>query len=106
MSDTLKVPGNLYASSLPVPRRVNALAFAAATAESYTPTADTDFILISGTGGFYIRVGGTAAAPGDTTDGTASLYIPSAAQFVVEQGVAISIIPTAAAVITIAEYSK
>jgi hypothetical protein len=106
MAETLSVPSSIYGSSVPVPRRVNALTFAAATAESWTVPADTNFVIFSGTVPFYMRIGGTAAAPGDTTDGTASFYVGSVAQFKVEEGVAISIIPTGAGVVTIACYSR
>lgn len=106
MAETLNVPSKLYEAQVPVPRYVNARAFAAATAEDFTPGVDINFVIFSGTVPFYLKIGGTATVPTDTTDGSASFYIPSTAQFRVEEGVAISVLPTAAGIVTMACYSR
>ena len=106
MALTLEAPSKLLEAQVPVPRYVDARTFAATTAESWTVPAGVNFAIFSGTTGFYLRIGGTAAAPSDTSDGTASQYVPSSVQYIVEEGTVISIVPTAAGTVTIACYSR
>ena len=99
-----QVPSALLRDTLDIPKWVDSLSLAANTAESYTVPADIGYLIITGTNGFYLDVNGTAAVPGDVTDGTAAFYVPSAAEFVVSVGEVISVISTSATVVTFAGY--
>jgi hypothetical protein len=66
------------------------------------PRLVDNLVLITGTGGFWMRVGETAAVPGaDITDGTGSFYVPSGLEVNVEQGVALSFVRPAGTATTI-----
>lgn len=108
MAETLKAGREVINGSVHVPRLIDNIVLGADTAESYTVPADCNYVVISGTGGFWMRVGATAAVPSsDTTDGTGSFYVPSGIEAIVEQGVALSFIRPAgtATTISIGRYS-
>ena len=106
MADKMRCPSTLLLNSVTLPRYVDAFTLAANVAETYTVPSGIQFILISGDTGFYINTNGAAAVPADTTNGSASFYIPSAAQFVVEAGDSFSVMATAISHVTIAGYSR
>ena len=89
---------------LEVPQWIDAKALAAGVAETYTVPTDVTFVILSGTQPFYINVNGVAAVPGDTSDGTASLYVPSGAEFEINSGASLSIMSPAISVVTIGCY--
>ena len=102
----LRVPNAVLTQRLRLPDWVDAKSLAANTAESYTVPAGVGFIVMTGSAaGFYINGQGTASAPADTSDGTASFWIPSSAEFVVDTGDVISIMPLVTNTVTIACYS-
>lgn len=83
---------------------VNARSLAANVAEDSTVPEGAAKVLFSCTGNFYAKVGtGSAAVPGDVTNGTASELNPSA--WVVAPGEVISVIAPVACVITLAYYA-
>lgn len=109
MAQTLRVPSLLFSGTTPLPRYVDSRTLGVSTNETWTVPADVNFVLLSADGGFFVRVGtGNTAddTPGDLSDGTASLYIPSSAQFEVDEGVVLNFISTAARVITIGCFSR
>lgn len=109
MADTLNVPRELYRTSVLVPRLVDAMVLGAGTEESYTVPSNTEWVLISCDNPIFIRVGATAAAPTtEVADGTASFYIPSAAQFAVEAGTVLHMIRagSSSTIVTIGRYSS
>lgn len=107
MATTLRVPSALFSATTPVPRFVDTRTLGVSTNETWTVPSKVNFILLSADGGFFVRVGATADdTPGDLSDGTGSLYIPSSAQFEVEEGTVLNFISTAARVITIGCFSR
>ena len=62
----------------------------------------SDLISANETGNYYVKVNGTAAVPGDTTNGSASELNPMG--YKVNPGDVISVIAPAACVITMAYY--
>lgn len=80
---------------------VLARSLAASTAESFTvPTSPrARFVLFSANGDFYANFTGTAAIPGDVTDGTAAELNP-AMRFIPNDCTAISVIAPDATVVT------
>lgn len=108
MADTLKVPSQLDTVSVQIPLLVDAVHLNSGSEATWTVPSNTEWILLSGTGGFYVRNGATAAAPsGAVTDGTGSLYIPSSSQFKVNPGDVIHFVRSAASttIVTIGRYS-
>jgi hypothetical protein len=79
---------------------VNALSLAANVAETVTIPTGANIVRIAATADIYIKAGGTATVPGDTTDGTASELIKTsggAAEWRHLQGVSSLSVITAAA---------
>lgn len=98
----LDIPGGNMTYALRPATCVLARSLAASTAESITVPSGARFALFSATGDFYANYTTTATVPGDTaiTDATASELNP-AMRFI--SGVTtISVIATAAAVLTVA----
>lgn len=108
MPETNKAPSLLTSASVLVPLLVDAVYLNSGSEATWTVPAGTHFVLLTGTGGFYVRNGATAAAPsGAVTDGTGSLYVPSSAQFSVSPGEVLHFIRSAASttIITIGRFS-
>jgi len=80
--------------------------FTTNTAETYTVPDNAKYIVLSSTVDFYANANGTAVAPGDLADGTASELNPVG--FIVEGGESLSLVPAAAeaCIITISVYKK
>ena len=84
----------------------DAKALAANTAEAFTVPAGATVVRFSSATGFYANFTTTATVPGDTTDGSASAYIPAGEVERYINGVAaISVIWSANTVVT-ASYFK
>ena len=81
---------------------INALSLAAGVAESSTVPAGAGKVFFASTGNYYVKVNGTATVPGDTTDGSASELNPMG--YKVNPGDVISIIASAACIVTLAYY--
>ena len=81
---------------------INALSLAAGVAESSTVPAGAGKVLFGATGNYNVKVNGTATVPGDTTDGSASELNPMG--YKVNPGDVISIIASAACIVTLAYY--
>jgi hypothetical protein len=75
---------------------------AAGVARSVTVPSDAGKVFFSCTGNYYVNTRGTATVPGDIADGSSSEFNP--AGYIVSPGEVISIISSAACVITIAYY--
>jgi len=63
-----------FRETLPFPELVDGVSLGTTGAESYTVPSGCNFVELRGNLGYYVRVGGTAAAVTDITDGTASVY--------------------------------
>lgn len=100
----LSATSNRVRGALPFPRYIDALSFAAATAESWTVPSEVGYVVISSTVPFYFNFDATATVPADTADGSASGYVAQAVEGIVESGKTISILPTGAGVVTIFCY--
>lgn len=88
--------------ALPFSSYANAVSLAASTAETITaPAWGTRVLFSSNCANFFVKTGGTATVPGDTTDGTSSVANPT--QRLINGGEAISII-SAAACVVVAEF--
>ena len=81
---------------------INAKSLAAGVAESETVPTDAGKVFFSSTGNYYVNTRGTAAVPGDVTNGSASDLNPIG--YMVSPGEVISLIAPAACVVTIAYY--
>ena len=101
----LGVPAIRYRQALPFARYIDARAFAAATAEDWVVPANVDYVIFSSTVPFYFNIDATATVPADTSDGSASGYVASSAEGIVESGKTFSLLPTGAGVITIYCYN-
>src|SRR5688572_27691266 len=107
MSNTNQVPGAVLKTSVIIPSTVHTKVFAASTAETFTVPTDINFVIMSGSVPFYVRTTGTAEIPADDiSDGIGSFYIPSSAEWEVDDGSDISIIPTGAGIVTIGCWSR
>lgn len=84
------------------PDYVNAKALAASTAESETVPALAGKVRFNCTADFYVKIGGTATVPGDTTDGSASELNPDG--YSVVPGQVISVISASNCIITFSYY--
>jgi len=89
-------------SCLPFSDSINALALAANTAETLSIPAGARFAVFSGTVDFYVKTGGTATVPGDTTDGSAAELNPTMRD--ITGASLISIISAATCIVTVAFY--
>lgn len=90
-------------SCLPFSDAINALSLAANTAESITIPSGARYVIFSGTADFYVKSGGTATVPGDTTDGSASELNPTMRDL--KDVTTLSVISASACVVTAAFYS-
>jgi len=81
---------------------INAKLLAASVAETETVPANAGKVFFSCTGNYYVNTRGTAAIPGDTTDGSASDLNPVG--YVVSPGESISVIAPSACTLTMAYY--
>ena len=81
---------------------VNARSLAAGVAETTTVPANAGKVFFSASGNFYALNNGSAAVPGDVTDGTASELNPAC--WSVAPGDVISLIAPVACVVTLAYY--
>lgn len=109
MATTVGIPSALLGSSLEVPTYVDNVTLATSTNETWTVPANVNFILLSADGGFYVRAGSGNTAdetPGDISNGTGSFYVPSSAQFKVNEGKVLNFIAAGARVISIGCYSR
>ena len=81
---------------------INSRSLAANTVEASTVPALAGKVFFGATGNFYALNNGTAAVPGDVTDGSASELNPAC--WMVAPGDIISLIAPAACVVTLAYY--
>ena len=89
------------------PEWIDAFALASGVAESYTVPSSIKYIRIKADGILYARIGGTAAAPTDITDGTGSVVItPEGDIFGVSPGQVISLIASATRLVSISCYTS
>lgn len=83
---------------------VNARSLAAGVAEDSTVPTGATKVLFSSTGNFYAKIGtGSAAVPGDVTNGSAAELNPTG--WVVKAGDIISLISPVSCVVTLSYYS-
>lgn len=90
-------------SCLPFSDTINSVSLTAGAAEAIDIPEGASFVIFSGTGDYYIRANGTAAVPGDVTDGTASEINPTMRSLV--NVTSLSAIAPADCVVTAAFYS-
>jgi hypothetical protein len=88
------------------PEWVDARSLASGVAEDYTVPTGAQYIILTSTAGVYVNTTTTAAAPADTTNGSASMWLPLEGiyRFRVKEADVISICPAATCVCTIAAY--
>lgn len=87
----------------PAPDYVNAKALSAGANEDETVPSGAKFVVFSATADFYAKRGGTAAVPGDVSDGSASELNPSIWQ--IDDITTIGLIAPATTVVTMSYYS-
>jgi hypothetical protein len=84
---------------------VNAVALAAATAESITVPATASIVRLVATLDSYVKFTGTATVPVDTVDGTASELMPAGKeQWYYIKGLTISVISAGTPIVTASFY--
>lgn len=81
---------------------VDAKSLAANVAESFTKPADARFVRLTGNLVFYFNARGTAVAPTDISNGTASVAVPAGARptFCVDGIASISVVAPATTLVT------
>lgn len=104
---SLEVRGAGDVSPVRLAGYVNARVLGIATAETVTVPANAKYARIAKSAAMavlYVSTTGTAAAPGDTTDGTASELCPE--WIIVNGSEAISLISDIACVVTVSFYTN
>lgn len=105
MAITQSVPSKFSGSLVTFPLWVDEMFLGISTAESYTVPASAGFCIITCTTPVWARVNGTASVPiGEVTDGTGSFYVASGTQMRLEGGSTLSLISTAASIVSIGVY--
>jgi len=105
MATKTKAKGSIVGTTHSLPRWVDSRALGAGVAENYTIPTTIGYVIMSADNGFYFNTNGTASVPGDLSDGSASMYVPSSFEGVVDSSDVISLFAVGATVVTIACYA-